>query len=223
MTQPEKPTSRAKIRVLIAEHTSQLQETLRAPLHSAPDIEVAGIATHDAEAAQMAAELQPDIVLIGAHTLSIYGVTFTQRIIERSPMTQIIVVVDDVQPDDLRRAMLAGARDFVAKPIDDEELVGTIQRVYRVSRLRMPHEPELPERPSEQDVYDQLKARLCRHVMQDGMVAEGIRDLVRTSGKEALRGERVLLSAAEQDRLLEQVVKDVLHEVLGTSDASGMS
>ena len=215
MAPPERPANRSKIRVLITEHTSQLQERLRAPLHSASDIEVAGIATHDAAAVQMATELQPDIVLIGANTLGIYGITVTQRIIERSPMTQIIVVVDDVQPDDLRRAMLAGARDFLARPIDDKELVSTIQRVYRLSRLRMPHEPELLQGSSEQDAYDQLKAGIGRHVMQDGKVAEGLCDLVRMSCKEALRAERVVLSAAEHDHLLQDVLKDVLLEMLG--------
>jgi DNA-binding NarL/FixJ family response regulator len=215
MVQLERPANRSKIRVLITEHTSQLQEALRAPLHSASDIDVAGIATHDAEAVQMAAELQPDIVLIGANTLVIYGITVTQRIIERSPMTQIIVVVDNVEPDDLRRAMLAGARDFLTRPISDEELVSTIQRVYRLSRLRRPHEPELLQGPSEEDAYGRLKARMRRHVMQDGKVNEGIRDLVRMSCKEALRADQTLLTAAEHDRLLENVLKDILHEMLG--------
>jgi DNA-binding NarL/FixJ family response regulator len=215
MTQPERPTNRPRIRVLIAEHASQLQETLRAPLHSAPDIDVAGIATHDEEAVQMAAELQPDVVLTSASTVGIYGITVTQRIIERSPMTQIILVVDDVQPEDLRRAMLAGARDFVTSPISEEELVSTIERVYRLSRLRMPHEPELLQAPSEEDTYDRLKAQIRRHVRQDEKVKEGIRDLVRTSCKEALRADQTLLSAAEQDRFLEDVLKEILHEMLG--------
>jgi DNA-binding NarL/FixJ family response regulator len=215
MAQAERPTSRSKIRVLIAEHTSQLQETLRAPLHSASDIDVAGIATHDEEAVRMAAELQPDVALTSANTLGIYGITVTQRIIARSPMTQIILVVDDVQPENLRRAMLAGARDFLTRPVSEKELVSTVERVYRLSRLRMPHEPELLQASSEEDAYDRLKAKMRRHVKQDAKVNQEIRDLVRASCREALRADRTLLSAAEQDRLLEDVLKEILHEMLG--------
>ena len=51
-------------------------------------------------------------------------------------MTQVVVLSVQGESDYLRRAMLAGARDFLTKPPSGDELMGTIRQVYETGKKR---------------------------------------------------------------------------------------
>jgi hypothetical protein len=67
--------------------------------------------------------------------------------------------------------------------------------------------------PSEQSSYEQLKARLHRHAVQEKRVDEKIVELVQSACEDALSAERILLSRAEQARLIQHVLRDILLEM----------
>jgi pilus assembly protein CpaE len=62
------------------------------------------------------------------------GITATEALLEDVPYAQIVILSVQSETDYMRRAMLAGARDFIAKPPSGEELVSTIRLVSERAR-----------------------------------------------------------------------------------------
>ena len=65
----------------------------------------------------------------------------------------------------------------------------------------------------EQDPYEQLKARVHRH-LKDKQLDDKILELVKLSCDEALRADRIILSRVERARFIRLVSRDVLLEIL---------
>lgn len=118
------------IRVLIVDDLSETRENVRKLLQFESDIEVIGQAGTGEEAVEMAQEFQPDIILMDINMPGIDGIGASQKITELIPTVQIIIMSVQSDPNYLRRAMMAGARDFLTKPFGGDELVAAIRRVY---------------------------------------------------------------------------------------------
>ena len=119
------------IRVLIVDDLPETRENVRKLLQFESDIEVIGQAGTGEEAIEMAQEHTPDIILMDINMPGIDGIQASQRISELAPRAQIIIMSVQSDSDYLRRAMLAGARDFLTKPFGGDELVAAVRRVYK--------------------------------------------------------------------------------------------
>lgn len=118
------------IRVLIVDDLAETRENVRKLLQFEPDIEVIGQAATGEQAIQMAKEHQPDIILMDINMPGVDGIGASQKITEMLPSVQIIIMSVQSDSNYLRRAMLAGARDFLTKPFGGDELIATVRRVY---------------------------------------------------------------------------------------------
>src|SRR4030042_400875 len=118
-----------KIRILIVDDIAETRENIRKLLQFEADFEVVGAARTGEEALQVAIEAQPDVVLMDINMPDMDGITATEAILESVHFTQIVILSVQSDADYMRRAMLAGARDFFAKPPSGDELVATIRRV----------------------------------------------------------------------------------------------
>lgn len=118
------------IRVLIVDDLPETRENVRKLLQFESDIEVIGQAGTGEEAIQMAKEHQPDIILMDINMPGIDGIGASQQITESVSSVQIIIMSVQSDPNYLRRAMMAGARDFLTKPFGGDELVAAIRRVH---------------------------------------------------------------------------------------------
>ncbi|MCB8978113.1 MAG: response regulator [Ardenticatenaceae bacterium] len=118
------------IRVLIVDDLPETRENVRKLLQFESDIEVIGQAGTGEEAVKMAKEHQPDIILMDINMPGIDGIGASQQITESVPSVQIIIMSVQSDPNYLRRAMMAGARDFLTKPFGGDELVAAIRRVH---------------------------------------------------------------------------------------------
>lgn len=118
------------IRVLIVDDLPETRENVRKLLQFEQDIEVINQAGTGEEAIEMAQADQPDIILMDINMPGIDGIGASQRITELVPSAQIIIMSVQSDSDYLRRAMMAGARDFLTKPFGGDELVAAIRRVY---------------------------------------------------------------------------------------------
>ena len=118
------------IRVLIVDDLSETRENVRKLLQFESDIEVIGQAGTGEQAIEMAQEHQPDIILMDINMPGIDGIGASQKISELVPASQVIIMSVQSDSDYLRRAMLAGARDFLTKPFGGDELVAAVRRVY---------------------------------------------------------------------------------------------
>lgn len=125
-----------KIRVLIADDVEETRETIARLLSFEEDIQVVGMAADGQEAVTMTRRLLPDCVLMDINMPGLDGLTATQLISVEAPQTVIIMMSVQGEQEYLRKAMLAGARDYLVKPFVGDELVNAIKRAYTLEQRR---------------------------------------------------------------------------------------
>ena len=126
------------IRVLVADDHRFYREGVRALLAGLSDIAVVGEAASGAEVIAQAAELQPDVILMDLRMPEPGGVEATRRILRDSPRVGILVVTMYEDDDSVFAAMRAGARGYLLKDADREDLVRAIQAVGRGEAIFSP-------------------------------------------------------------------------------------
>ena len=117
-----------KIRVLIVDDISETRENIQRLLQFDRNIEIVGSARSGAEAIALSQKVKPDVVIMDINMPDMDGITATEEIRRRIPYTQIVILSVQGDPSYMRRAMLAGARDFLTKPPSIDELTDAINR-----------------------------------------------------------------------------------------------
>lgn len=121
-----------KIRVLIVDDLLETRENVRKLLQFESDVEVIAQAGTGEQAVEMAKQHKPDIILMDINMPGLDGIGASQAIVQSVPTAQIIIMSVQSEADYLRRAMLAGARDFLMKPFSGDELITAVRRVYQM-------------------------------------------------------------------------------------------
>jgi pilus assembly protein CpaE len=96
------------------------------------DIEVVGTAGSGPEALEVARRIYPDVVLMDINMPEMDGIKAAEMMSQDMPGIGIIMMSVQGEQDYLRRAMLAGAREFLVKPFSGDDLVRSIRHVYRL-------------------------------------------------------------------------------------------
>ncbi len=121
-----------KIGVLIVDDIADTRDNLSKLLLFERDIEVVGTAGSGPEAIEMCRRLHPDVVLMDINMPDMDGIKAAEIINGEFPGMGLIMMSVQGEQDYLRRAMLAGAREFLVKPFSSDELVRSIRHVYRL-------------------------------------------------------------------------------------------
>jgi pilus assembly protein CpaE len=121
-------TDDEKIRVVIVDDIAETRENIRKLLQFESDVEVVGVARTGKEGIDLAKEVSPDVVLMDINMPDMDGITATEAIRKVLPFVKIVILSVQSDPNYMRRAMLAGARDFLAKPPTVDELTSAIRR-----------------------------------------------------------------------------------------------
>ncbi len=116
------------IKVLIVDDIAVTRENIRKLLQFEVDFEIVGAARNGQEGIELAKELQPDVILMDINMPDMDGITATETIRAEVPYSQIVILTVQDDPNYMRRAMLAGARDFLTKPPSVDEMIGAIRR-----------------------------------------------------------------------------------------------
>lgn len=119
-----------KIRVLIVDDLPETRENVRKLLQFESDVDVIAQAGNGEQAVELARQHRPDIILMDINMPGLDGIGASQAIVQQVPSAQIIIMSVQSEADYLRRAMLAGARDFLMKPFSGDELITAIRRVH---------------------------------------------------------------------------------------------
>ncbi|MBN2118359.1 MAG: response regulator [Anaerolineales bacterium] len=117
-----------KIRVMIVDDVSETRENVRKLLQFESDVDVVGAARTGKEAIQLAQDLNPDVVLMDINMPDMDGISATEAIRAKQPAVQVVILSVQGDQNYMRRAMLAGARDFLTKPPLGDELISAIRR-----------------------------------------------------------------------------------------------
>jgi DNA-binding NarL/FixJ family response regulator len=127
-----------RIRVLIADDHTFYREGVRAMLHGVAELEVIGEAATGEEAVAQAAALQPNVILMDLTMPGTNGIEATRRILVTSPHIKILVVTMFEEDDSVFAAMRAGARGYILKDADQDELVRAVAAIARGEAIFSP-------------------------------------------------------------------------------------
>lgn len=125
-----------KISVLIADDCRETRQNLCRLLLFDDKIDVVGEAANGQEAIELVQELEPDLVLMDINMPDIDGLEATKQISLNHPQSAVIIISVQGEMEYLRRAMTAGARDYLIKPFTGDELHDCVNRVYNLERRR---------------------------------------------------------------------------------------
>lgn len=117
------------IRILIVDDQVITRQGLRTLLSATPEIEVIGEAANGAEVIELAASLQPDVILMDLKMPGINGIEATRRIHRTSPHIALLIVTIFADDTSVFPAIRAGASGYLLKDADQAELVRAIQTV----------------------------------------------------------------------------------------------
>lgn len=121
-----------RIRVMIVDDIAETREQLRKLLSFDPDIEVVAMAGSGEEALKTITQVFPDVVLMDINLPGMDGITTTGKVVEALPTVQVIMLSVQGETDYMRRAMMAGARDYLTKPPSVDELLDAIHRAFKL-------------------------------------------------------------------------------------------
>lgn len=147
------------ITVLIADDIANTREDIKRLLYFEEDIKVVGEAGDGEEAIAMTRELRPDIILMDINMPRLDGISATEAISMEIPECAIIIISIQGEHEYLRKAMNAGAREFLVKPFSASELAETIRKVYETHQKRSTY-LKIPQQELKDAAYRKQQGRV---------------------------------------------------------------
>lgn len=126
------------LRVLVADDHPLFRHGLSALLSASPDFEVVGEATTGEEVIELAATLQPDVILMDIQVPGVNGIEATRRILHSSPHIRILIITMFEDDTSVFTAMKSGARGYVLKDAQKADMLQAIRAVGRGEAIFSP-------------------------------------------------------------------------------------
>jgi CheY-like chemotaxis protein len=117
----------ASIRVLVVDDVPNTRMQMRKLLSSETDIKVVGEASDGVEAVEKFSSLKPDVTIICINASAMGGITATEAIHRKHPLAKVIMISVQNSTSYIRRAMMAGACDYLTNPPRAEDLKSAIR------------------------------------------------------------------------------------------------
>jgi len=126
------------IKVLIADDHVFYREGVRTLLSNSPEVSVVGEASNGDEVIAKAAQLKPDVILMDLKMPGMNGIDATRQIHESDSKIGVLVITMFDDDDSVFAAIRAGARGYLLKDADKDELVRAIVAVERGGAIFSP-------------------------------------------------------------------------------------
>ena len=120
-----------KIRVLLADDHRILRQGVRMLIDSQKDMEVVGEAKTGREAVEEARRLKPDVVVMDVSMPELNGIEGTRHICDEMKHTRVLALSMHKDAVYVREILRAGARGYLLKDSEDDDLVRAIRCVQR--------------------------------------------------------------------------------------------
>jgi len=137
-----------KVRVIIVDDIAETRENVRKLLQFEADIDVIGAAKSGRDGIEFSKEQDPDVILMDINMPDMDGIAATEEILRNQPHVQVIILSVQGDQNYMRRAMLAGARDFLTKPPMADELISAIRRAGDMAQLERQKNAQVRVAPS---------------------------------------------------------------------------
>jgi DNA-binding NarL/FixJ family response regulator len=154
------------IRILIADDQTITRSGLQNLLAAQPDLEIVAEARDGQEAIAMAAEFQPDLILMDLRMPAVNGIEATRRIRRTSPHIHILVLTVFEDDTSVFPAIRAGASGYLLKNTERDELLRAIRTVAGGGAIFSPGIAQrvlsylnAPAPDVAADLFDELTAR----------------------------------------------------------------
>jgi len=130
--------SEGRIRLLLADDQTLLRRGLAGLLNRNPDMEVVGEAENGEQAVQLAEALDPDVILMDVRMPVMDGVTATRELSRRGCRAGVIILTTFDDDEYIFEGIAAGARGYLLKDAEFEELSQAIRTVAEGEALLQP-------------------------------------------------------------------------------------
>ena len=126
------------IRVMITDDHLIVREGLRLILETVDGIEIVGEASDGAECLRLVPELKPDVILMDLQMPRMDGITAIGHLRSENPEIAIVILTTFNEDDLMLRGLQAGARGYLLKDTNRENLLDTIQAAAKGETLIKP-------------------------------------------------------------------------------------
>ena len=168
------------IKVLIVDDQAMIRSGFTALLNAQPDITVVGDAADGAAAVELAAQTNPDVVLMDVRMPVMDGIAATALILDQLPQAKVLVLTTFDLDDYVLAALRAGASGFLLKDATAEELTHAVRVVARGDGLLDPAVTkrliaDLAARPAAGPTREaELETLTTRERETLGLIAQGL-------------------------------------------------
>jgi len=121
------------IKILIVDDIPETVDSVKRMLSFDENLVVIGYANDGRSALSQVRKLDPDVVLMDINMPDMDGITATQHIRQRYPYTQVVILSVQNDLSYMRRAMRAGAHDFLPKPPMMDDLLSVVNRAGEIA------------------------------------------------------------------------------------------
>jgi len=131
--------STERLRIVLADDHPMFRHGIRALLDETPDLEVVGEAATGEQAVSLAESLRPDVVLMDIKMPGLNGIEATRRIHSTcSDDVRVLILTMFEDDSSVFAAMRAGARGYILKDADREDLLRAVHSVGRGEAIFSP-------------------------------------------------------------------------------------
>ncbi|MDH5613289.1 MAG: response regulator [Gammaproteobacteria bacterium] len=118
------------MRVLIIDDHALFRVGLKGLLEQR-NIEVVGAAAHGVEGIELAAQLNPDIILLDLRMPDMGGLEVLPLLREKHPSTPVVMLTTSNEEKDLIKSLRTGAQGYLLKDMEPDELVGALRDIEK--------------------------------------------------------------------------------------------
>ena len=123
-----------KAKILVVDDSQETRERLSRIVMSIPEAELCGTAANGVTAIEMVNRLRPEIVLLDIIMPQLDGFGVMEYLCDHGPMPEIIVISALSQENFVFRALNTGAKYYIAKPFEDENIRLRIKDVIMLKK-----------------------------------------------------------------------------------------
>jgi DNA-binding NarL/FixJ family response regulator len=120
-----------KIGVLLVDDHAVVRQGLRMFIEMQRDMLILGEGTNGVEAVELAARLQPDVILLDLLMPEMDGIEATRKILEHNPNSRVLILTSFGEDEKVFPAIRAGAQGYLLKDIQPRDLVQAIRETYQ--------------------------------------------------------------------------------------------